>query len=163
VLTREVEVGGLGRIDMQGRFLAPLLERAAAETRSPARLRPGGATFHYRDHTKKGVPLHPLFVVADWVASGLRRAVLGRRASGLGSLEAAIEADLVPRRDLLRRTPARAAGLGPLPTWAAAGAPEEAIRAAFAPGNHRPAGEPEGPAWTWDQARAWIDAAGRWP
>ncbi|MES2641332.1 MAG: hypothetical protein V4850_17710 [Myxococcota bacterium] len=161
-LTRHVEAGGLGKeVDMQGFLLRPLLEQAAAVTRSPVRLRAGGGRQRYRDHADQGDPLHPLHVLADWLANKLRAAA-GWYGGRYPALEATLAKDLLLGRALMRRDPSRAPALGALPTFAVAGGPEDSVRTALSGGTPRHAA-PGGPAWGWDQAREWSDTAGRWP
>jgi hypothetical protein len=160
VLTRDVEAGGLGKIGMQGFLLRPLLEQAAAVAGSPVRLRAGGATLRYRDNERQGAPLHPLHVIADWLANKLRSAA-GRFDGGYASLEATLVKDLLPGPATLRRVPSRAPALGALPTLAVAGGPEDAVRVALS--GAAPAVAALGaPRWAWDQAHEWADTAGRW-
>ncbi|MFZ5476828.1 MAG: hypothetical protein ACOZNI_08645 [Myxococcota bacterium] len=157
VLAREVEVGGLGKADMQGFFLKGIVDRAAGAAGGAARLRPGGTVLRYRDDPR--APMHPALVLADWLANRMRHAIAAHRG-GLDPLVDRLVANgVLPSADPVLRAPARAPAVGPLPTLAAAGPPEDAVRAAFAGGS--PALDAS-PAWVWDQARRWVTAAGSW-
>lgn len=164
VLARDVEVGGLGApVSMQGFFLRQLVEQANVRAGGRARLRAGGATLRFRDVPGEGAdPLHPMLVLADWVANGLRAAA-GRRHVGLDPLvRTLVDTRVIPAAEALSRVPAHAPRVGPLPTLAAAGAPEDEVRAAFRhePPPPRPSGFPP---WAWDQADLWVASVGRWP
>ncbi len=162
VLTREVEVGTLGNVGMQGHFLRPIFERITAETGGRVRLRAAGAVQRYRDLERVGAPLHPLLVVADWLTNHLRAAAGWHRGDYTG-LEAQLQRALVPSPGVFRRTPASAPALGALPTIAAAGEPERAVRRALGGGGEDAARLSAGTGWRWDQAREWAATAGRWP
>ncbi len=162
VLTKDVEVGGLGaRVPMQGFLLRDLADEATRRAGGRARLRPATTTLRYRDVPGQGLPLHPMLAVADWVANRLRH-VLARPPRGWDLLvHRLVEEGIVPAADLLSRVPALAPNAGALPTLGAAGAPEAAIREAFGGRVPERRGPPES-AWAWDQAAAWVDASGRW-
>lgn len=161
ILTRDVEVGGLGlSVPLQAHLLRPMLEGVTAKTGSRARLITRGTVLRYRDVPVQGRPLHPMLVLADWIANRMGY-IVNSFSGGLGQLERVlVDQRIIPSPDALRRVPHGAASLGALPTLAAA-IPEDAVRAAFA-------GEPtsqvtEGPQWARDQAWEWILASGRWP
>lgn len=157
VLTRNVEVGGLGPVPMQARWLDTLAEEATRRAGADLRFRPAGTVFRYQEDAKQGALVHPMLALADWVANRLRHLVR-QRPGDWDTLAARLVAmRVVPGPGALERTP-RGRALGPLPTVAAAGAPEERIRAAFG-GETVDVGET---GWEWDQARRWVAAAGRW-
>lgn len=162
VLSRGVEVGGLGRVQMQGHFVNGILSAAAQATGGRAIMEAGHTTLRYRDSAETAQKVHPALVIADWLANRLRM-----RVTQHGGTYAALEAvcaGCVPQAGLLRRVPVDAALLGALPSVAAAGEPDNAIEQAFAgtpaaalTGASSPTG------WQWEQAKVWADAAGRWP
>lgn len=160
VLTRGVEVGGLGTIPMQGHFLRPLAEEAARRAGARPRFVTTAAALRYGDDADQGRPFHPMLAVADWVANRLRHVADERPRSYDALVERLVAGGVVPAAELLTRAPILAPQVGALPTIGAAGPPEAAVRAAFR-GTRPELGGP-GPKWAWAQAAAWVDAAGRW-
>ncbi|MFN7145613.1 MAG: hypothetical protein ACK4YP_17690, partial [Myxococcota bacterium] len=160
VLTRDVEVGALGVVPMQGYFLRTLAQEAARRAGARARFVSAAATLRHRDAPDQGQPFHPMLAVADWVANRLRHVADERPQSYDALVERLVAGGIAPAAALLSRAPLLAPKAGALPTIGAAGAPEAAVRAAFR--GTRPELAGPGPRWAWAQAAAWVDAAGRW-
>jgi hypothetical protein len=159
VLTRNVQVGGVGTTEMGPWQVRQVMEAAAAATTSAVAFRPAPFVQRYDDRPDQGAPFHPALAVADWLANRIRHHLndhpqvsWARLAEGLATSR------IAPSVPSLYRAPMGRTTVGALPMIASAGIPEEAVRAAFAaqPPPPLPAG------WTGDQARSWVGAAGRW-
>jgi hypothetical protein len=162
ILTRDVEVGGLGSAPLQAQLLRPIFDDVLDRTGSACRFVPMCAVTRYGDWPRRDYVMHPMLVLADWLANRSRRAI-GRRAVGLPALRShLVGCGLVPDEAVLEHVPAVAPGLAPLPVLAAAGGPEARVRAAFA-GEEPPPPVGKAPPWAWEQATLWERAAGVWP
>ncbi len=162
VLTRYVEVEGLGdEVPLQAYQLKPLQDSAVASTNGRCSFRNVGTSLSFQHVPDQGRPLHPMLVLADWVASRLRNALQDSRPD-LAGLVRVLANHRVATEAMLYRQPALAPDLSPLPSVAAAGVPADRIRAAFA-GTSPPSRNSSAPPWAWEQADLWERAAKVWP
>lgn len=160
VLPRLVQAGDLGSAPLRGYLLRRLLDEAAQGPGCSARFHQGAKVYGYQDDPEQGSPLHPMLVFADFVANRLRYVLAHHRGGYKRLVESLVDRAIVPGPEALWCTPHGRQQLGPLPTLAAAGDVEDAVRLAFE-GQSAPA-LTQLPLWVHQQARMWISAAGRW-
>jgi hypothetical protein len=159
VLTRDVEVEGLGTAEIGPRVVREVMAAASSSTGSTVRFRPARNVQRYEDRPEQGAPFHPFLAFADWLANRLRHHLQTYPGVSWARLaEGLVLHGIAPSAASVHRVPIACTHAGALPMIAAAGIPEDAVRAAFAARPLPPL--PSG--WAGDQARTWTGAAVRW-
>ncbi len=138
VLTRDVEVGGFPKpLALNAHFVRQLAEAACARVGGRVRFRPAPAIQRYADHPSDDLPFHPMLAIADWVTNRVRPVLHKHHHSWATVTNTLVARSIAPSEAALNRRVRGRERLGPLPTIAAAGPLEAAVRDAFA-------GQPEG-------------------
>lgn len=146
-LTRDVDVGVLGRAPLQAPFLVPILRDVERQMGVEGLLHAVPGVLRYRDVPRDvaephGEAVHPLLVLADWTAWRLRRAARGFN-------------------DGYDRLVDKLVRVGILPTHACAWrAPPDSDRRLPTLGANEPT---DGARWVREQAAAWARIQGRCP